>query len=644
MTKNRDSFFILFGLVLVTACLYWARQVLVPVALAVLLAFILTPAVSALQRRGLGRLPSVFLVVVLALLLVGGVGYLISRQLDTLVNNLPNYRGEIVRKIQALKGAGEGGFLGRIQRVFQDISDQLVDKATEHESDDEENDESAADKTAVSPKSGEGVVTDTKANTRRKPKEPGTTPSKPLYVQLAPSGWSRAAQALGPAAEGLADTVLVLVLVIFMLSQRENLRNRLVRLIGHGRLITTTQAFDEGAQRISRFLLMQLLINTIFAATLTAGLAVMGLLAGQKVLWQYALLWGLMAGALRFVPYLGTWLATALAVGFSVATLPGWELPLGVLGFFVVVELLTANVVEPLLFGHSTGVSPLALLLAAAFWTWLWGPVGLILSTPLTVILVVLGKYVRELHFFEVLLGDEPALSTEVTYYQRLVARDLDEAADLVEDYLREHPPEAVYEDVLLPALLLARKDHDKGDLEPDGYEFVLQGIRDIGEDLASVLPEHSKPPVETKVIALGCPASDEADELALRMLAQMLRLAGHSLEVVSTEKLSAEVVAHIEKTAPAVICVGSLPPGCVSQARYLCKRIRQQSTNVKIVVGRWGDKENAERVERRLRGVGADLVSTTLHDTRDQIIPLLQAANNASPAEPEARELVTTR
>ena len=643
-TKTRDSLFILFGLVLVTACLYWARQVLVPIALAVLLAFILTPAVSALQRRGLGRLPSVFLVVVLALLLVGGVGYVISRQLDTLVINLPNYRGEIVRKIKSLQGAGKGGFLGRIQQVFQDISDQLVDKTTERESDDEETDDSAAEKSAVAPKSGEGVETDSQAKSRKKAKESGTTPSKPLYVQVAPSGWSRAAQALGPAAEGLADTVLVLVLVIFMLSQRENLRNRLVRLIGHGRLITTTQAFDEGAQRISRYLLMQLLINTIFGATLSVGLAVMGLLTGQKVLWQYALLWGLMAGALRFVPYLGTWLATALAVGFSIATLPDWGLPLGVLGFFVAVELLTANVVEPLLFGHSTGVSPVALLLAAAFWTWLWGPVGLILSTPLTVILVVLGKYVRELHFFEVLLGDEPALSTEVTYYQRLVARDLDEAADLVEDYLREHSPEAVFEDVLLPALLLARKDHDKGDLEPEGYEFVLQGIRDTEEDLASVLAEHAKPPAETKVIALGCPGRDEADELALRMLAEMLRLAGHSLEVVSAKKLSAEVLASIEQSAPAVICIGSLPPGGVAQARYLCKRIRQQSPQVKIVVGRWGDRENAERVERRVRGAGADLVATTLHDTRDQILPLLQVANNAAPPEPDARELVTTR
>ncbi len=271
--------------------------------------------------------------------------------------------------------------------------------------------------------------------------EPGHSAANPLYVQQTPSGWTHAAEAIGPAAEGLADAFLILVLVIFILMQRENLRNRCVRLIGHGRLIVTTQAFDEGGQRVSRYLLMQLLVNTLFGVTLAVALFVTGLSSGDRVLWQYALLWGFVAGTLRFVPYVGTWVAAALVTAFSIATLQGWALPLVIFGFFIVIELVTANVVEPLLFGHSTGISPLALLLAAAFWTWLWGPVGLILSTPLTVILVVLGKYVPELHFLEVLLGDEPVLSTDVTYYQRLVARDLDEASDLVENALRDHPP-----------------------------------------------------------------------------------------------------------------------------------------------------------------------------------------------------------
>jgi predicted PurR-regulated permease PerM len=637
-TKPRDAFLILGGLVLVTACLYWARQVLIPVALAVLLAFILTPAVSALQRRGLGRLPSVILVVLLALLLLSGVGYVISRQINNLVGNLDKYSENIVNKIQSLRGAGEGGFIGRVQQTITNISDELTQNAQEKQKQKEgKRGPAHTDEEGFAKKDGQ-------VPGEEKPK-PGEVPEKPVYVQTTPSGWSRVGEAVGPAAEGLGNAFLILVLVVFMLIQRENLRNRLVRLFGHGRLIVTTQAFDEGAQRISRFLLMQLLINAFFGVTLIIGLVLMGLVSGHRELWQYALLWGFLSCILRFVPYLGTWVAAALVVGFSIATLPGWGLPLGVFGFFLVVELLTANVIEPLLFGHSTGISPLALLLAAAFWTWLWGPIGLVLSTPLTVILVLLGKYVPEFHFFEVLLGDEPVLSRHVTYYQRLVARDLDEASDLVESYMRDHSPEQVYEEVLLPALLLAKKDRERGELEAENYEFVLQGIRDIQEDLPASWTENVKPAAgASKVVALGCPGRDEADELALKMLAELVRLSGYTLEIISSTKLSAEVLEKLQQANPTVVCIGSLPPGGLSQARYLCKRIRQQAPDVKIVVGRWGEKEQTERMEARLCGAGADRVATTLHETRAQIVPLLQVAANiqaAGGAKPS--ELITT-
>lgn len=641
-SKPRDAFVILGGLVLVIACLYWARQVLIPVALAVLLAFILTPAVSALQRRHLGRLPSVFLVVLLALLLLGGVGYVISRQLDNLVGNLHNYKENIDNKFQSLRGAGEGGFIGRVQTFLGDISDALTQNAQEKQRkiDAREEGKESEQGTARADETGSAKGSEQSAGKEKTPK-PGETADSPLFVQTTPSGWSRVGEAIGPAAEGLGHAFLILVMVVFMLIQRENLRNRFVRLIGHGRLIATTQAFDEGGQRISRFLLMQMLINAIFGLTLTVGLVVLGLASGQRVLWQYALLWGFLSCVLRFVPYLGTWVAAALVIGFSIATLPGWGLPIGVFAFFLVVELLTANVIEPLLFGHSTGISPLALLLAAAFWTWLWGPIGLILSTPLTVILVLLGKYVPEFHFFEVLLGDEPVLSMHVTFYQRLVARDLDEASDLVESYLRDHSPEQVYEEVLLPTLLLAKKDRDSGELEAENYEFVLQGIRDTEEDLAAVLAENFKPAVgAANVVALGCPGRDEADELALKMLAELVRLSGHSLEIISSTKLSAEVLEKIQKANPTVVFIGSLPPGGLAQARYLCKRIRQQSPDIKILVGRWGEKEQTERMEARLRGAGADRVATTLHESRAQIVPLLQVAANSQPAS----DLVTTR
>jgi predicted PurR-regulated permease PerM len=583
--------------------------VLIPVALAVLLAFILTPFVSALQRRGLGRVPSVLVVVILVFLLLGGVGWLISQQVAGLVNRLPSYQDQLVGKIRSLEGVGQGGMIGTVRKSIDYITGELVAK------------EEAPEKKGTAP-------------------PPGTAPNNPLYVSTAPSGWSRFLEVAGPAGEGLASTVLVIVLVVFMLTQRENLRNRLVRLVGHGRIILTTRAIDEGARRISGYLLMLLFINTTFGVLLSVGLFVFGLYAQQPALTHTALLWGFVAGSLRFVPYLGTWLAAALLILFTVAILPGWGLPLGVFAFFLALELVTANVIEPLLFGHSTGSSPLALLMAAAFWAWLWGPVGLILSTPLTVILVVLGKYVPQLKFFEVLLGDEPALSTEVTFYQRLVARDQDEALELVEGYLESHPADDVYQEVLLPALVLARRDHERGELGAEGLEFVLRATRDVLDELASVRPEVSPAAVAQgaaappKAVLLGCPARDEADEIALHFLEQMLRPQGYAVEVLSSKVLTAEVLARIGSECPAVVCIGSLPPGGLAQARYLCKRIKSQCPAVKIAVGRWGEVDNVERVEKRLRAAGADYVATRLLETRAQVIPLLQVAA-AAPPEP---------
>ncbi|MGH7170898.1 MAG: AI-2E family transporter [Gemmataceae bacterium] len=644
-TKPRDTLLILCGLVLVTACLYWARQVLIPVSLALLLTFILTPSVAGLQRRGLGRIPSVLLVVLLALTLLGGVGYLISRQIDNLIGNLPQYRANILAKVQSIRGAGQGKFLG----FFQDISDELTQNENRQEK--KKLEKKLTRQKAIQAKEGQREPEEDEAGTekdRLKEKvneevlKAGSTPSNPLYVQMDSSGWSGAIEAIGPAAEGLGQVFLVLVLVVFMLIQRENLRNRLVRLIGHGRIIVTTQALDEGAQRISRFLLMQLAINTIFGVALAVGLLLIGLFTGHRELWQYALLWGFLSIVLRFVPYIGTWIVAAMLTGFNVATLPGWTLPVAILGFFLVLELLTANVLEPLLFGHSTGVSPLALLLSAAFWTWLWGPVGLILATPLTVILVVLGKYVPELHFFEVLMGDADALSTDVTFYQRLVAGDVDEATNLVEDYGSNRAPEAIYEEVLLPALLHAKRDNERGELEAEDYAFVLEGIRDTEEDLAAartVQVEEARG--ANKAIAIGCPGRDEADELALAMLAQMVRLSGYTLEVVSAEKLTAEVVTHLQQEVPAVVVVGSLPPGGLAQVRYLCKRLRKQSATIKILIGRWGDDAKNERIHQRLLSAGADQVAMTLQDSRAQLIPLLQTAANAAPPDPCKSELL---
>jgi predicted PurR-regulated permease PerM len=573
---------ILGGIMLVTTALYLAQKILIPLALAILLAFILTPVVDSLQRRGLWRVPSVLLVVVLSLLLVGGIGLALTLQLKNLAADLPQYQENITQKIAGLRQAGKGAF-------WQDLQD-MIEKTTK--------DISKADQS----------------------KEGG--PQEPPTVRVESSNLPVFEKAAGQAVEILASAGLVVVLVVFMLIRREDLRNRLVHLVAHGRLITTTRAFEEGARRLSRFLLMQLVVNGSFGLLLGVGLALIGV--------PYPLLWGSLAATLRFLPYVGSLVTTVLLVLFSVAVFTGWMQPILVLALLGVLELATANVVEPLLFGHSTGVSPIALLAAAAFWTWLWGPIGLILSTPLTACLVVLGRFVPHLEFLGVLLGDEPALDPEVTYYQRLLARDQDEATDLVEEFLQCHPQETVYDTVLLPALVLAKRDRESGALTLDDERFILQATHDIVDDFISPLQPNPQAeaiePAPEQVQVFGCPARDQEDELAMHMFQQLLATSKCHMEVISATTFTGEVVSRVQKERPAVVCIGALPPGGLAQTRYLCMRLRAQFPKLKVIVGRWGVSENSERVREKLLSAGADQVVTTLIEARNQLTPLIQA------------------
>jgi predicted PurR-regulated permease PerM len=601
------------GLVLVTAFLYWARPILIPIALATLFAFILAPAVSALQRRGPGRVASVLIVVALAFGVVGGIGYFLGQQLADLVRRLPEYQFVINSKVESLSGGSGGGLFGTLRNTVKDVNERIAEV-------------------------NQAAANDQPEATRDEPR--GSTPDKPLYVDQAGSVWSGLAGYIGPAAEGLASAILVLVLVVFMLVQRENLRNRLVCLLGHGQIILTTRAINEGADRISRFLVTQLCVNAGFGLAVTIILLALSFFAATPqdaaTLRQYALLWGFICGLMRFVPYIGTWVGAAMLIAFSVATLHGWTLPLVIFAAFVVVELLCANAVEPLLIGHSTGSSPLALLVAAAFWAWLWGPVGLLLSTPLTVILVVAGKYVPQLDFLEVLLGDEPALGPDIVLYQRLVARDQDEAADLVDEFLTRHTPEETYQNLLLPAVVLARRDLDRSELDGEQAADLYRMVRELIDDIAPPAPAALDTAAGT-VKALGCPARDEVDELALRMLAHTLRQHGRTVELVSSKALTAEVLERVAAECPAVVVVGSVAPGGAAQARYLCKRVKSQCDTVRVVVGRWGAAEDDSRVKERLKAAGADVVGDRLDDTRVEVASLLQVAAAArAPAERE--------
>jgi hypothetical protein len=395
----------------------------------------------------------------------------------------------------------------------------------------------------------------------------------------------------------------------------------------------TTKALDDASQRISRYLLMQASINGSFGLLFGLGLFFLGV--------PYAVLWGFLAAVLRFIPYVGTLLAAALPILLSLAVFPGWTQPLLASGLFVGLELATNSVLEPWLYGHSTGISQVALLVAVLFWTWLWGPVGLLLATPLTVCLSVLGTYVPSLAFLGVVLSDEEVEGLN-TYYQRLVARDQDEAVAIVEAALQAQPLVEVYDTVLVPALSYAKQDRERAILTAEEVQGMVQATGEIVEDLTTHLPqagpeasaagEHSPPAPLEPVYLLGCPARDDIDALALRMFQQVCDPTRYALELLTPGLLTAEVVAQVAQTHPALLCIGTVAPGGVAHLRYLCKQLRAQCPDLRLVVGHWGVTDNLEEIVARLRADGVEQVGTTLQDTRDQVMQVSQLLASHTP------------
>jgi predicted PurR-regulated permease PerM len=592
--------------VVVVTCLYWAQSVFVPVALAIFLAFLLAPLVSALQRRGLGRVLSVVLVVVLAGLMLGGVGYLVTSEITGLVTDLPSYTENVKEKVRSFRV--ESPLTDRLENMFRDISGELNSKT---------------------------------------PPVPGKEKPASVVVQPESPAWlSPLPHVLGRVTESLGGLALSLVLVVFMLLKREDLRNRLIRLIAQGRIAVLTKAVDDAAKRVSRYLLMQFIINVGFGFCLGLGLFIMG--------FPHALLWGFLAALLRYIPYVGTWIFTTGLIVISIAIYPGWTEAILVVGLIAVLELLTYNVAEPYLFRQSTGVSEVALLVAAAFWAFLWGPIGLVLSSPLTVCLVVLGKYVPQLEFLDVLLGDEPVLSPEVTYYQRLLARDQDEATQLALTQAKATSPAQVFDEILIPSLISVRRDREREDATMADEQFVLRATHEIAEDLGEQQAEAleqtkdvaADPKVFTRISILGCPGDDEADVLALQMLREILDPTKFDMEILTSKTVSSEVVTQVEEKSPAVIIVGALPPGGLARTRYLCKRLRAKVPDAKILIGRWGLKENVKADEELLTDAGADQIATTLENTRKYLSawrPVLSDQQSDTNDEQQFKEAVVS-
>ncbi len=424
----------------------------------------------------------------------------------------------------------------------------------------------------------------------------------------------------------------VVILTLFLLLRRSDLRNRVFRLFGPARLTLMTAAMDDAAARVSRYLLTQSMVNGAFGLLLGLGLFFIGV--------PYALFWGVIAAFLRFIPYVGTLTAGLCPFVLSLAVFNDWKRPLLSLALFAAVELTTSGVVEPWLYATRTGISSLAVLLSAAFWTMLWGPIGLVVSTPLTVLLFVLGRYIPQLEFLNILLGDEPVLPPHACYYQRLLAMDEDEARTVAEEYAKEKPLIELYDSMFIPALALAEQDRHEAQIDDERrkmiYDTTRELVEELGEDAAAQQQLQDGIPVPPQRLSILCvPAGDEADELVALMLAQVLRQSGHAAEAIATG-LVEEMLAKVTQVQPNAMCISALPPFAIAHARSLCRKARQGCPGIKTVVGLWGSKVEPKTLQQRLGEGCSGYVVHTLAEARLQLQLFMETPQSAAVEEPE--------
>jgi predicted PurR-regulated permease PerM len=563
----------IFGtLVMALAVLYLAREIFIPFAFALALSFILTPLATWLQRIHLGRVPSVAIVMFAVIASTAGVGWMVANQLVDVADHLPSYSDNIHNKIQALR-APTTGVLGRVEKSVAAIGKELT--------------------TGDSPAQGKA---------RRAP----TTAANPLPVEVVtpePSPLANLEELTAPFLAPIGMLCFVLILTVFILIKREDLRNRFLRLVGVGQLNATTQALDDATQRISRYLVLQFAVNGLMGAAIAAGLVAMGV--------PYAALWGVIAGLLRLVPYVGILCAAVLPFTLALAVFDGWLYPALVLLLFFVLEMIVGNFLEPWLYGAHTGISSLGLLVSAIFWTLLWGYPGLILSTPLTVCVIVLARYVPQLSFLHIALGDEDVLTTEIQLYQRLLAMDHAEARAVADQFLKDHTLLDLYEQVVIPALALAEQERHRGTLEPAREEFVFLCLNEIIAEMAEQPPKTAHP---GRIFVI--PAKDSADETSGALFAQLLEREGFA---VISFPLGTNDLAVLEPGADDVICVSALPPFALSAAAKLCTQLRSRYPKMRIVAGIWGFPEGREQVLRRLEKSTNMTVATSLTQALEQ-------------------------
>ena len=557
--------------------LYFGRELLVPLALSILLTFMLAPLVTRLQRW-LGRVGAVLFVVAMMFAATGAVGWVLTRQAMDLANQIPSYKENIQTKLRSIQVPSQGPF-SRISKTIEELKKDLPGDSRDK------------------PPTGTNVTPNSEITVRPVRIVDGKDQRLEfMQVVLAP--------VLGP----LGTAALVLLLLIFMLLQREELRNRIIRLIGQGRISKTSRALDDAGARVSKYLLMQIVVNVTYGIPVAIGLYFIGV--------PNAILWGALATVLRFIPYLGPWIAAAFPILLSLASSPGWMAPLLTIALFIVLELISNNVMEPWLYGSSTGVTPIALIVAALVWTWLWGPVGLVLATPLTVCLVVMGRHIPKLAFLSIVLSDEEALTPAEDCYQRLLRAGEQDEMELVDQYLKANPLGALFERVLMPVVISAGTDHHLGFLDAEQLDSVERGL---GEILDAVSPELPSSDDEDSHVCC-VPARAHRDQLAGDMLVRLLWQKDCPARSAIARTPLADLIRWLKDSHAEVVCISVVAPSTLIHARYLCSKLRAGFPKLKIIVGLWGQSGLAPETIGTLHDSGANDVVTTFADAIERI------------------------
>jgi len=533
----------------VLAALYLAKGIIIPIAIAALLAFLLSPLVTYIERW-LGTILSVLVVVVVVFSLIGLAGYIFTKQLIAFGSNFPSYYEIILVK---LKSIAIPDFLERIVQALGNIKERLFQNTTD-------------------------------AN---------IPPIETKLMELSSTLTSFAESFFGSFVYALGSGALVILLVIFMLLSRDDIRSRIVKLMGEGRISSATNVMDDASERLFRYLFRQFIVNICFGMVLATGLYLIGI--------PNAILWGCLAFVLRFIPYIGPPVLASFPIILSLILADSWTLPLATISFIVLLEIITAYFIEPFYYGVGTGVSAFALIMSAIFWTWLWGPVGLLLATPMTVCLAVIGQYLPNMSFLRVLLSKEEAMTSLEQCYYNLLSSDSNAALEVVEKY----PPLEFYDTLLIPIITQTEVDLHLGLIDQERKENVYQGVQEIIEFIGL---QEQKKAQEPKGSVLCVPAHTMRDELGVQILSQML--ARDSFEVHYTTKLHLnDIFELMRKRKPDAVCIVAVAPFVLSHLRFLCNRLHQEMPETALVVSVLGGKEV-------LKSDGSFKVAASLQET----------------------------